>query len=374
MSVYIDLSEFLAVPMKTGIQRITGEICRCAAPNKLVPVRLHCGQFIALPPELIRAIGRYFSDLDAAKDDIFRLGAPQERPSVTLRKEDTVLVPELFGEERAAFFDRMPVEQFQRCRFVIYDLLPLTHPEYFPQYVPVFLSAYFRIVRKATNCGFISEYTQHVYHTRLKRTTQQSGVVLPLGSDALGPRITVAEMDRAPIFSVLGTVEPRKNHDLILEAFKPLLRQIRGLRLIFLGKMGWVGSDVTRSVQQLATEKDSGFEFYPALSDSAIRDWVQRSRATIYISAAEGYGLPPVESLCLGTPVIASKTIPSLDSLGSSGIHYVEPLTVTNVRRAVLAFLNDSYSNRKTEEAVGLELPTWQSFTQSAMGWCTTEL
>ena len=50
------------------------------------------------------------------------------------------------------------------------------------------------------------------------------------------------------------------------------------------------------------------------------------SWATIYISEAEGFGLPPVESLWLGTPVVASAAIPSLEAIGPAGVHIVEPV------------------------------------------------
>jgi glycosyltransferase involved in cell wall biosynthesis len=371
MSVYIDLSEFLAVPMKTGIQRISGEICRYAPPNSIIPVRLHSDHYVALSPALIDVIGGYFRNAsESAMAEIFRLGAAENPSKIELSSHDTVLVPEIFGEQRAAFFSSMPDERLRLCRFIIYDLLPFTHPEYFPPYVPVFLSAYFQVARRASSCGFISEYTRDVYYQRLKRTNVRGGVVLPLGSDSLGARATQVRLNRPITFSVLGTIEPRKNHHLILEAFEPLLRQIEGLRILFIGKMGWVNPEFNRKVQALATDKESGFEFHPALDDGTIRSYIEQSRATIYVSAAEGYGLPPVESLWLGTPVIGSKTSPSLDRLGSLGVHYVEPLTVVNLRRAILAFLNDGYANQKTEEAVRLNLPTWRSFTDEVLRWC----
>lgn len=371
MSLYIDLSEFLSVPMKTGIQRIGGEICRYAPPNTLKPVRLHSDRYVALPPALIDAIGRYFqNENELARAEIFRLADAAGCPDVELSLSDTVLVPEIFGEHRAGFFNRMSQEQLQRCRFIVFDLLPFTHPEYFPLNVPVVLSGYYKVVRRATSCGFISEYTRDVYYQRLKRSNDRSGVVLPLGSDSLGARPQQARLDRPLTFSVLGTIEPRKNHHLILEAFEPLLRQVKGLRLLFIGKMGWTNSDFSRKVIALASDKTSGFEFQSAPDDGAIRTYIEESRATIYASTAEGYGLPPVESLWLGTPVIASKTLPSLERLGSPGIHYVDTLNVITLRKAVLAFLDNAYANRKAEEASLLNLPTWHSFTEEVLRWC----
>jgi glycosyltransferase involved in cell wall biosynthesis len=374
MSLFIDLSEFLSVQMKTGIQRISGEICRYLPPNSATAVRLQSNRYIALPPALIGAIGGYFRDAGASgTGEIGRLGAVESGSRISLSGNDTVLVPEIFGEQRASFFRNMPECDLHRCRFIVYDLLPMTHPEFFPPDMPHNMAGYYQIIRRASNCGFISEYTRDAYCRRLKRTDAQDGVVLPLGGDALGGRVTQPTLNRPLAFSVLGTIEPRKNHELILDAFEPLLQQVDGLSLSFIGKMGWVDSKFAQRVRALASNKNSGFRFVSAPPDGAIRGCVEQSRATIYISAAEGYGLPPVESLWIGTPVIASATIPSLERLGSHGIHYVEPLSVVNLRRAVLEFMDDHYANRKTVETADLNLPTWPSFTEETLRWCSQE-
>lgn len=373
MSLYVDLSEFFVNPIRTGIQRITGEMFRRMPRNAVIPVRLDSGRYVGFAPKLVDAIGAYFNDTgDSSVAEIRKLSDAANGRPIQLSNSDTVLVPEVFDNpQRVAFFREMPDQDLQRCRFIIYDLLPGTHPEYFHADRLVYVYAYYQLIRRATECGFISEHTREVYYGRLKRTNDRGGVVLPLGSDGLGPRVDKPILNRPPLFTVVGTIEPRKNHDLILEAFEPLLRQLDGLRLCFIGRMGWVGDTFARKVHSLMSDRNSGFEFHPAPDDGTIRRYIQQSRATIYVSAAEGYGLPPVESLWLGTPVIASTTIPSLERLGSTGIHYLEPLTVLNLRRAVLSFLDDAYASRKTQETARLNLPTWQSFTDEVLWWCT---
>ena len=372
MSLYIDLSEFLANPITTGIQRIEGEICRYLPSDAAIPVRYHLGRYVALPPELISTIGRHFRDpSEAGVKEIRRVGAPDGCSPIKVSQSDTVLVPEVIIEpQRLAFLDRIDETELQPYRFIVFDLLPITHPEYFLSSWLLEICQYYKILRRATCCGFISEDTRDAYYGRLKRTSERGGVVLPLGCDALGAKANRPTLNRPLTFSVLGTVEPRKKHDLILEAFEPLLRQLNGLRLSFIGKMGWVESDFGQKIQALAADKSSGFHFHSGFSDEEIRTHIQQSRATVYISAAEGYGLPPVESLWLGTPVIASTTIPSLKRLGPAGIHFVEPLDVVNLRRAVLTFVDNNYANQKTEETMRLNLPTWQSFTQEVLRWC----
>lgn len=375
MSLYIDLSEFLGNPIKTGIQRVLGEMCRYLPPEIVIPVRFESGRYVALSPALISAIARYFVDAsEAAAAEIRRLGGLQSGLDVRLSSRDAVLVPDVFcNAERVAFFNGMPQEEWRRVRFIVYDLLPLTHPQYFHPDAVLSLYAYYQLIRRADQCGFISEDTRNTYYARLRRTDARGGAVLPLGCDSLGPRVNRPALNRPLTFTVLGTIEPRKNHELIVEAFEPLLREVDGLNLAFVGKMGWVNSEFAERVQVLASNRNSGFRFDATPGDRVIRSYVERSRATIYVSSAEGYGLPPVESLWLGTPVIASRTIPSLTGIGNGGVHYVEPLTAASLVKAVLAFLDDGYANQKIEETTRLNLPAWKSFTAEVVRWCGHE-
>ena len=375
MSLYIDLSEFLTNPVTTGIQRIAGEMCRHLPANSAIPVRVHSGGYVALSPSLIGVIGKYFMDASpSGAAEIRRLGAGESGSAIRVAPGDTVLVPEVFDNpQRLAFFRQTPDNELQRFRFIVYDLLPVTHPEYFTPDGVLTISEYYQLIRRAPHCGFISEDTREIYFRRLRRTGVRGGVVLPLGSDSLGPRADWPVLNRPLTFSVLGTIEPRKNHELILDAFEPLLHQIEGLTLAFLGKMGWVDSEFAHRVQALASNENSGLRFHSVRGDGAIRSCIEQSRATIYVSNAEGYGLPPVESLWVGTPVIASTTIPSLKNIGTGGVHFVEPLTVLNLRRSVLAFLDDGYANHKAEETLQLNLPTWKSFTQEVLHWCSQD-
>jgi glycosyltransferase involved in cell wall biosynthesis len=374
MSLYIDLSEFLTNPITTGIQRITGEMCKYLPPDALTPVRLGSEGYLAFTPELISAIAEHFRQgSHAGTAEINRLSDFKKGMNVKVSEADRVLVPEVFGNShRLGFFRAIPPRDLERYQFIVFDMLPLTHPQYFCSTWAETLGIYeyFKLLRRASWCGFISEDTRQAYYLRTKRSNVCGGVILPLGCDSLGPRPARPTLNRPLAFSVIGTVEPRKNHQLILEAFEPLLRKIEGLTLSFVGRMGWVSSELAQKVHALAADKNSGFRFFSAPGDGAVRKCIEESRATVYVSAAEGYGLPPVESLWIGTPVIASNMVPSLKTLGLTGIHIVEPLNVTNLRRAILAFLNDDYANQKTEETMQLNMPTWQSFTEAVLRWC----
>jgi glycosyltransferase involved in cell wall biosynthesis len=169
---------------------------------------------------------------------------------------------------------------------------------------------------------------------------------------------------------MVGTIEPRKNHLLVLDAFEQLFDSTPDLELTFIGRLDWGNSSIGRRLQS-ATTKYPRLQVIGDANDDVVRRSVQNARATIFVSAAEGFGLPPVESLWLGTPVIASAGVPSLEEIGDKGIHVVNELTPAGIRDAVVRFLDDSYYATKAHEAGQLTLPDWKSFASGIVKWVT---
>lgn len=107
-------------------------------------------------------------------------------------------------------------------------------------------------------------------------------------------------------FIILGTIEGRKNHMLLLRVWERLVASHgpAAPRLVIIGRRGWACDDV------LARLAAGGFqgrvEEAGALSDAAIAQRLARARALLFPSFAEGYGLPLAEALAAGLPVIAS--------------------------------------------------------------------
>ena len=382
MKVYVDLTEFLAAPNRTGIQRVCGELCRHwpsdiqAQPVKVAPG----GGLVETPRKTFDLIREYFNAKSEDAGWALRLrGLNDEADSrarrVTLTKSDRVLVPELFYDpNRLAFFEGLDSPEFDLFHFIIYDFLPLTHPQFFDQMLPhQVICRYFRLVRRARNVGFISRATKETFLRRICREESHRGVVLRLGSDGLGPTLVPRRIEaQLPSFVVIGTIEPRKNHRLILDALEPLMEETGGFRLIFAGKMGPVEKGFAERIRMLSA-RGGAFTFVEAPSDARLRRVVRSARASIFASAAEGFGLPACESLWLQVPVIAAPGIPSLEDIRDCGVHLLEPLDAKNIRAAVVALLDDTYHEKKVREAAGLNLPTWRSFARQVAGWVAAQ-
>jgi glycosyltransferase involved in cell wall biosynthesis len=155
---------------------------------------------------------------------------------------------------------------------------------------------------------------------------------------------------------------------LVLESFEPMLDALAGVELVFIGRIGWITSAQRERLEGFR-ESHPSFRLIVDADDETIRNYVLNARATVFVSAAEGFGLPPVESLWLGTPVIASNHLPSLEQIGDEGVCIVDPLTPASLRDAAMALLDDTFYLDKALQASRLDLPRWDCFARDIAQW-----
>jgi glycosyltransferase involved in cell wall biosynthesis len=373
----LDLTELLTYPIRTGIQRVEGELVKwwpADATFRIARFDPSRG-LVLLPPGASRLLRLLFAATGAEHQrlagELKDLSAAPANALLDLDSPSTrLLVPEVFYDpRRIAFYTALTPSQTQRVHFLVFDLLPLTHPAFFvPMTQPELTCAYFRLVRMASQVGFISGATRAAFHERLRRSPRAGGPVFYLGSDGLGPRPQPPPPPPAiPAFCVIGTIEPRKHHAAILDAFRAFQQERPDARLSFYGSLGWCTPQFRRTLG--AANGRDGFRFEENPSDSAIREGVIGSTATIYASAAEGFGLPPVESLWLGAPVIAPPHIPSLENLGGLGVQPLASLDPDALLAAMRAVSIPSAGALLRDQAARLSLPTWQSFAEEVREW-----
>ena len=159
------------------------------------------------------------------------------------------------------------------------------------------------------------------------------GIVAPLGVPVPRPDPVQVPSDLLidqPYFIMVGTVEPRKNHEMILQIWETLPEPVP--QLFILGNRGWASDEVFRRLD--AGQKN--VHFRSGLGDGATAALVQGARALLFPTFAEGFGLPPYEAAALGTPVIASDI-----SVTREGLHdfpvYVSPTDSYSWRETILA-------------------------------------
>jgi glycosyltransferase involved in cell wall biosynthesis len=143
-------------------------------------------------------------------------------------------------------------------------------------------------------------------------------VVAPLGVTPASPDHTALpsglDLSR-PYMLALGTIEPRKNHALLLDVWERLGPEAP--QLLICGARGWNNAAVFERLDRGVPRVTE----LAGLSDGAIAALIEGARALLFPSLAEGYGLPPLEALSLGCPVVCSDLAIARELMGGRAVY-----------------------------------------------------
>jgi glycosyltransferase involved in cell wall biosynthesis len=210
----------------------------------------------------------------------------------------------------------------------VHDILPLTYPEYFR---PDEDRKHLARMRTALRIGKgIIVNSQDTLNSLRQFATSENlplppAVVAPLGQSLsrvpAGPR----PID-APYFVILGTIEPRKNHLLLLQLWRKLVDRHGGAspRLVVIGMRGWECENVVDLLERSPRLRGAVIE-RNRCEDREVATWLTHARALLFPSFAEGYGMPINEALSLGLPVIASR-LPVFEEVAGDVPEYIDAL------------------------------------------------
>jgi glycosyltransferase involved in cell wall biosynthesis len=150
----------------------------------------------------------------------------------------------------------------------------------------------------------------------------------------------------------VGTLEPRKNLLTLLKAFARIIGH-GDLRpqLVIAGGEGWLMDDMFAFIRKSGITERLRFTGY--LSDEELRGLYSSCKVFVYPSVYEGFGLPPLEAMACGAPVVAG-LIPSLQEVLGSAARLVDPMDVDALAEAIVELLNDE-NQRQVLGAAGLE-------------------
>jgi glycosyltransferase involved in cell wall biosynthesis len=254
----------------------------------------------------------------------------------------------------------------------IHDLIPLTHPEY---------CRAGEAGRHARRLAFALQRSAAVIVNSVD-TVQQLRAhalrhALPLPRLVVAPLAPSASPSRAaarpgsagqtvpkgsPMFVTLGTIEPRKNHALLLMVWQQLIERHGSAapHLVIIGRRGWDNEPVFRLLDRcpaLATHVHERAD----VDDAELAATLADARALLFPSHCEGYGLPAVEALSAGTPVIASDLAVFRESVGEIP-DYLPPNDGPGWLAMIESYMQDNSPARSAQVARlhGFRPTTWQ--------------
>ncbi len=256
----------------------------------------------------------------------------------------------------------------------IHDMSYRVFPQYHPRRRVIQLRAFESRLRRVDRIITDSEYSRREIVEILKVPEERVTVTyLGVGSQykpmdiTLEKKLALKKRYHLPkqFLLYVGTIEPRKNLARLIEAYYLYRQEEPGsaLKLVLAGGKGWLFEDIFARVMDLHLEQDIIFTGYVDSED--LPYLYNMAKAFVYPSLYEGFGLPPLEAMSCGTPVISSNTSSIPEVVGKAGI-LIDPYQVNELAEAIYRVAG-SVSLREEMKRMGLEQARRFSWRQCAI-------
>lgn len=378
MHVGVDLEQFSRDPYGSGIQRVLLHLARQwphdVAVDFVVPRdRMYCllsnsqaAELLEVPflplgqdQDLRNLVRAKIESFEALETDLAGL---QARCDAWLLPEVSYL-PEVLQRFRT-------MGECVPTSMIGFDALPMTHPENY-RFTPgtgSSVSEYFMQMVTCDTVVAISEYSRGEIYERLGRPRKSPTLVGLPGGDHLAPRIKhhgltygnyeSTDLKRPPRFLRVGTMEARKRPLEILSAFESALSKGLQAELMFIGGPSASDLSINKTVED-AIERGLPVQWIKRVDDSTLHEYMHS--ADVFLSVGvEGYGIPVLESIRLGTPVLYAGVQPAADLMqGKGSVNFGDESNLESV------FLD--YSLEKIQEITvdPFAVPRWQDFVDT---------
>ena len=412
--VFVDVSNTLAVPYQTGFQRHTRELLRRlpgpddAGPIRFIPVRwcLECGTFRRLDPGESAQLATFRAPATPPRSRLSQLADPLPGPVRSALARAIRLGPVQALRDRAAQrrrlaahpaghgtlrIDEWPRDSWLfdleaawhnvphraellpamaargvRTATLIADVMPTQFPEWFDdgqiRLFTSFIDAHLDHSERFVCISRCSERDVVEYSRRRGDDRPLRTSVITMGANFRVAAANLPRPESAPpgrfILSV-GTVEPRKNHALLLDAFDRLADEIPDLSLAIVGKAGWMTEAITERMRAhpLAGGR---LRWLDHVDDDTLDGLYRHAFVSVQPAFYEGFGTPVIEALANGLPTIASNG-GALVEAGGARAEFFDPHRldelVTLLRRHAT---DDAYHRARREALSDYRPPTWE--------------
>ena len=235
---------------------------------------------------------------------------------------------------------RAPVDPTVPLVVTFHDLAVVRYPQTFNRWTRTYSRAFLpRVARAARRLIAVSEFTRSELVELLQVPEEKIRVVPNAVGPPFAPKGPAAEGDYV---LAVSTLEPRKNLNRLLEGFRRA--RLDGLELRVAGARGWGG---------VAAPAGSRVRWLGHVGDEELARLYRGARCAVYVPLYEGFGLPVLEGVACGTPVVASD-LPPFREFANGACVPVDPTDPT----AIAAGLEHALARREELAARARALPT----------------
>ena len=258
--------------------------------------------------------------------------------------------------------------------YLVHDLIPVTHPEFcrageeqrHRNRLRTVLSTAAGVV--ANSDATLSDLAQFA---RDEQLGMPPAIVAWLGVDRHPAVARKPATPKRPTFVVLGTIEGRKNHLLLLDVWSRLVERLgdKAPQLLIIGQRGWEAEEAFALLDRSSRLRGHVIEISDC-SDEDLAAHLASARALLFPSMAEGFGLPLLEALGAGVPVLASD-LPVFRELAGDIPTYLSPLDNPGWEEAILDFARPKSARRAAQlkRMKGFRPPDWSGHFAAVEDW-----
>lgn len=247
------------------------------------------------------------------------------------------------------------------CKIVlVYDVIPITTPKLCDDmFVYMFNKTFKKVIHLMDGIITISDSERKAVHQYVKTISGSNDIPIDyyyLGADFAPVRqggfqvrdVVQQAMLSNNVFLMVGTIEPRKNHVFVLDAFEKLWSRGENVSLCIIGMVGWKCSNLLERINSHNLLGKSLFYFNDA-NDEELAYCYEKCRAVVFASIAEGFGLPLVEAMTYGRSVLSSD-IPVFRELGGEYPVYFALDDVDALAQCLYVCIHGSFEKRQSKK------------------------
>lgn len=366
--LFMDVTVVARNDLRTGIQRVVRALLRefiISPPEgyRIVPIYLDPeGTYRYAHRFMLKMLGQ---PLGCLEDQVVQVHANDIYLGIDLHTTTMVRHASVYEEWR---------KRGVRIINVLYDLLPVRSPQWFPAMVEPDFTAWARhIAQNSDGVLAISRTVAEDFSAWVDEQgiNLQRQVPLDIGWFHLGSDLeasvpstgfpddaeqVLGRISGAPSFLMVGTVEPRKGHAQTLAAFEQLWAEGNDYNLVIVGKEGWHVEEVAEQLRQNPRLGQQLF-WLEGISDEYLEQIYPHCLALIAASEGEGFGLPLIEAARHHIPVIA-RDIPVFREVGGVGAYFFAADTPEKLATAIQAWLTLAPENRPDPSQIKCQ--TWK--------------
>ena len=362
----VDISELVQRDSRTGIQRVVRSVLKEWLENPPDGFRVEpVYATLAQPYWYARKFAAQFTGAPS--------GALQDDP-IDFSPGDIFFALDLQPQVQTAhagFFQHLR-QQGVAVKFLVYDLLCILQPEHFPTGSAEGLSSWLQVVGETDGAVCISQAVADELNDWMgarawKRLRPFQLAANPLGADVDGSAPTrglpakaqdvLATLSLRPSFLMVGTLEPRKGHVQVLDAFEHLWDSGKDINLVIVGKHGWM---VDHVAERLRSHSEWGKRLFwlEGISDEYLEKLYAASTCLIAASYGEGFGLPLIEAAQHQLPIIA-RDIPVFREVAGEHAFYFDTFNPEGLALCISEWLS-LYTDGKHPQSLNITWLTWK--------------